>query len=413
MSELSRREFIKLAGATAAAAGLGGLSTACGGLVPGSAQKELPIFGMWPLTGALADHAPGLKAGMTLALEEFGNKILDRPIKYIERDDETKADVGVRRLEETIESDNVKFLIGPWSSGVAVATADVVKRRKVVNIVSVGTEEISGARCNRYAFQWAAQAYTAIDTDLQHFMRLNPNNKKWYLLIADYAFGHTMEKYVKLLAPKYGIEIVGTDRHPLDEKEMSGYATKAINSGANCVCMANFGLTAVQAQRTLFNFGFTPKNPVIWTWSVLVEEMTNLQQEMCENLWIGTSFYYTIDTPIAKAFVQKYRERYKQPPGYAGGAAYGMTRILLRAIEKAKSTEPADVVKAMEGWEVDDLVGPMKIDAKTHQMWRPYFFVKCKKKAEMKDQYDYGDVVGTGNVQTPDDVMQCKSIGEL
>ena len=44
-----------------------------------------------------------------------------------------------------------------------------------------------------------------------------------------------------------------------------------------------------------------------------------------------------------------------------------MTRLLLAGFDKAKSAEVQDVIKALEGIEVNDIVGRMRMDAATHQ----------------------------------------------
>ena len=70
--------------------------------------------------------------------------------------------------------------------------------------------------------------------------------------------GH-LQKYVESLAPKYGLEVVGVDRHPLGHREYSTFITKAMSKNPDAVYMINFGLDAISAVRQLNNFGFTPK----------------------------------------------------------------------------------------------------------------------------------------------------------
>ena len=146
---------------------------------------------------------------------------------------------------------------------------------------------------------------------------------------------------------------------------------------------------------------------------VLVEELIQLAPEIRENMWVGSNFYYTADTPVAREFVKKYTAQYSNPPGYAPSAAYGMTRLVLAGMDKAKSTDHVDVIKALEGLEVDDLVGKMRIDAKTHQTLRPYFFMRCKAKAAMKTAMDFSDIVATGSTPLPAEYAACKDIGTL
>ena len=319
----------------------------------------------------------------------------------------------------------------------ALAVSEVAKRKKTFHYLSGGTEDISGARCHRYSFQWAASPYTASKTVVDNFMKANPKAKRWHLLVADYAFGWSVEKYVKEVGKTHGIEFVVADyafgwsvekyvkevgkthgiefvvadRHPLGEREFSNYVQKAAANRPDAVAMINFGLDAVSGAREIFNFGLTPKVPLIMTWSSGVEELVQLTPEIRENIWVGSNFYYTADTPVAKNFVKNYQAKFGNPPGYAPSAAYGMTRIMLAGFDKAKSVEVRDVVTALEGIEVDDLVGRMRVDPKTHQTLRPYFFMRCKPKSAMKHPTDFADIIATGDTPLPAEYAACKDLG--
>src|SRR6266478_3641566 len=334
MGDLKRRDILKIGALAAAGTGLGFPA------ILRAQSKEIVILGLWDQTGAFADVGPLNDRGMRMALEERGMKVLGRPIRYITRDGGTQAGTSTRRTEEAVDAEGAKFVIGPWSSGVALAVSEVAKRKKVVHLFSGGTEDISGSRCHRYSFQWAANR-------------------------------------------------------------------------PDVVAMINFGGDAVAGAREIFNFGLTPKIPLIMTWSSGVEELVQLAPEIRENLWVGTNFYYTVDTPAAKAFVREYQGKFKLPPGYAPSAAYSMTRMLLAGFDKAKSDDVQAVVKSLEGLEMNDIVGPMRVDGATHQTLRPYFFLRCKPKAAMKHELDFADVVATGDAPLPKESAACKDIGSF
>jgi branched-chain amino acid transport system substrate-binding protein len=402
MSNSKRRKILKL-GAATAALGFPAIIRA--------QPKEIVMLGIWPATGAFADVGPILDRGMKMALDERNMRILGRPIRYIVRDSATQAGAATRRVEEAVDGEGAKFVIGPWSSGVALAVSEVAKRKKVFHIFSGGTEDISGARCHRYSFQWAASPYTAAKTVVDNFMKANPKAKRWHLLVADYAFGWSVEKYIKEVGKIHGLEFVGADRHPLGEREFSNYVQKAAANKPDVVVMINFGGDAVAGAREIFNFGLTPKVPLIMSWSSGVEELVQLAPEIRENIWVGSNFYYTADTPVAKEFVKSYQGKFGSPPGYAPSAAYSMTRLTLAAMDKSKTGEVQDVVKAMEGIEVNDLLGRMRVDPATHQTIRPYFFMRCKPKSAMKHPMDFADIIATGDAPLPKEYAACKDIG--
>jgi branched-chain amino acid transport system substrate-binding protein len=408
MKTATRRHFLTTTGALAAT---GLLSFPARGTAQG---KEIVMLGIWPFTGPFADVGPLLDRGMRLAIDEWGSKVIGRPIKYITRDDETKASSATRRMEEAIDSEGVKVVIGPWSSGVALACTEVAKRRKVFYYFSGGTEEIAGKRCHRYGFNWAASPYTAMHVVVDNYMKLNPGHKKWYLFVSDYAFGWSVEKYTREAGGRLGLEFVGADRMPLGTREYSGFVSKAAAAKPDVLCLLNAGQDVIVSIREAHNFGLAPKVAIINSWGVGTEDFLQLDAKTRENMWVGTNAYYGANTPVAKRMAEMYQAKYNAPPGYAPCAAYGMTRLTLRAIEKANSAEPADIVRALEGWETQDWPGRVWVNPKTHQTVRDYFLLRCKKPDQMKNQFDFADIVAVSNQPLmPDSLNECKDIGSL
>jgi ABC-type branched-subunit amino acid transport system substrate-binding protein len=85
MEQLTRRQVMSLGAAAATAATIG---------VPAFLRAQsnpVVMLGIWPFTGGLADSGPHLHNGMQMAIDEWDGEVIGRPIKYITRDDETKA----------------------------------------------------------------------------------------------------------------------------------------------------------------------------------------------------------------------------------------------------------------------------------------------------------------------------------
>lgn len=406
-SRMNRRGFLKVSG--------GAFLCLAGGDMLGHshftwAADEIPILGIFPITGPYAEHGILQMKAMQLAIDHNGGKVLGKPIKFVQRDEEGKAGVAVRRCQEAIATDMVKAMVGPGSSGSALGVADVAKHSKVVHFFAGATEEISGKRCHPYAFQWAASPYQVSKVLIDKFLKENPNRKRWYTLCVDYVFGHTVRKYLEMVGKDYGIEFVGNDNHPFGEREFGQYMTKIMAKEPDVLCITNFGQDAIGAVREAYNYGVKKKTKIIMTWSTGLEEFRQLTPEMREDVYAGTNFYYDVAAPLGKKFVEDYWKIAGEPPGYAPASSYSMTRIILLAMERAKSAEPEAVAKVMEGFEFDCILGKMKIRSEDHQTIRPYFFLKCKKKSEMKHPFDFADIIAIGSDPMPLSMSECKGI---
>jgi branched-chain amino acid transport system substrate-binding protein len=55
-------------------------------------------------------------------------------------------------------------------------------------------------------------------------------------------------------------------------------------------------------------------------------------------------------------------------------------------------------------------LGKLKIRAEDHQAIRPYFLLKCKKKADMKHPLDFAEIIATDNTPLPLSESECPGI---
>jgi len=201
---------------------------------------------------------------------------------------------------------------------------------------------------------------------------------------------------------------------PLGTREYSGFVSKAAAAKPDVLCLLNAGQDVIVSIREAHNFGLAPKVTLLNSWGVGTEDFMQLDAKTRENFWVGTNAYYGASTPVAKKMAEMYQAKYNAPPGYAPCAAYGMARLTLRAIEKANSAEPGDIIRALENWETQDWPGKVWVNPKTHQTVRDFFLLRCKKPDQMKHQFDFADIVAvSGDPRMPDTLNECKDIGQL
>ena len=93
---------------------------------------------------------------------------------------------------------------------------------------------------------------------------------------------------------------------------------------------------------------------------------------------VGSSRYtFTYDSPENKKFVSRFQAELKEVPDTFDGEQYQALQVLFRAIEKAKSTDTAALVKAMEGLEVTSVKGRIVMRECDHQASQQGFVVKA------------------------------------
>ncbi|WP_457093898.1 ABC transporter substrate-binding protein [Microvirga sp. P5_D2] len=402
-SGFSRRRVLQGAGALA---GLGSIPLI--GRSAFAAQGKASVLGIVPLTGPYAADGERIQRGQQLAVEDFKASATGLDINYISRDSAGDAGTATRRVSEAIERENVVAIAGPWADDVAAALTEIAKRQKRVHFWSGGP-----LPCHRYYFNWAPPYYTGVESTMKYVAQKNPNAKRWYMLTSDYSFGWTLEELEKRFAGPMGIEFVGSKRHVLGEREFSPYMAEIAAARPDVLVLNNFGLDTAQALRAAHSFGLTQQAKILVPWGSGIEDYLRLDPSITQGVVIGSAYYYTIDNPMAQNFAKRYIERYQEPPGYPAGSGYAVMQLILQGLAKAQGTQSADLVKALEGLELDTVVGRTRIDADTHQAFRPFFVTEGKTPAEVKDKFDVARIVSTHEPNVPADALDCKNIGEL
>lgn len=382
-NRISRRDVLK--STVAAGLGVGSLAgVASMSSIASAATDPIRVLGLLDLTGAYSADGALLLKGQQMAIDEWHGTIIGRPLEYLVRDGETDPGVSMRRVSDAIERENVNIIIGAWLDNIANAVNEVAKTKKRIYYWSGGPVEF-----HKYLFLWSPSYWTAVKADIDYVMKKNPKLKRWYMLSPDYAFGTTLETLEQSIGKEFhGLEFVGSAKHVAGEREFSRYMADIADKKPDGIFINGWGLDFAAAMRELANFGLNKQMQVVMPWGSGVDDYLRLTPEITEGVVIGTSFYYTVDTPIAKDLTIRFKEKFGEPPGYPSGSIYDQTRIMLQAVERAGTDDPDALVTALEGWEFEGLLGSCRIDPKTHRTSRPFFVTEGKPSSDITDKFD-------------------------
>src|SRR2546423_2422378 len=128
---------------------------ALAGLAFGQA-KEIRIAHVYDKTGPLEAYAKQTHNGLMLGFSYATGgrmEVLGRKIVVIEKDSQTKPDVGKAQLAAAYGDDKADLAIGPTSSGVALAMLPVAEEAKRILLVEPAVaDQVTGANLNRSIF---------------------------------------------------------------------------------------------------------------------------------------------------------------------------------------------------------------------------------------------------------------------
>src|SRR5262245_43399593 len=162
--------------------------------------KPYKIGSEQPLSGAGAAGGKTALVGLQMAVDRINKSggINGRPVEVIAVDDESKPDVGRRKVEKLLVEDKVDAHVGGFLSNICLACMPVFEENKVLNMISVCLDTtLTTTKCNKYSFR----PYDYAPSQAVAFAPwLIKQGKRWHIAYADYSWGQsTRDAYVQEL----------------------------------------------------------------------------------------------------------------------------------------------------------------------------------------------------------------------
>lgn len=359
------------------------------------AQSDVIKIGhLTPRTGFLGQVGDYGFKGATLAVDEVNaaGGVLGRKIEMI-AEDSVKPDVAVTKAQKLIERDKVSCLIGEISSASALAIAEQALRYKTIFVnTGANSDALRGANCNKFMFH-VEGSNTMYTKTIGTWLRTNNQikGKKWYFLVADYAFGHDLYKVSSRFIEQNGGANIGNDKIPTNTPDYSPYILKIRQAKPDVVysCLAGVDLTTFLKQYREYNLPFRVTGGAMDTvlfWGAGQDAISGSWQ----SLW-----YHGLKNSSSVAFTKRFTEKFSIPPENQAWGDYVAVRIMLQSIAETKAIGGIKVVEHLEkGASFDVLKSrPGVFRAWDHQLLQEMYVVTVKDKAKIKDKWDIFDVV--------------------
>ena len=396
---MDRRRFLEVLGLTGAAglgvATLGGCGAATKGSGGGSDKSAVKLAGVDPLSGPYAQPGIDTDKVSKLTTEHLGSAG-DFKLSYLSLDTQGEVDQARRVVTDAMNSKGVKFFFGVASSAVGLAVSDVVHKNGGLFFTSVGADEVTGTQCNSSTFRWSVPTYGAVRETVAPMLQDDPSLKKWYAITPNYVFGQSLLKNAKEVLAEHGADLVGNSFHSLDETQFSSYISNAVATQPDVLLLLNFSSQNTSAIKQAVSFGVKSKMKILSVWASGLEQFAAIGPKTMEGLYFGCQYWHEIDTPANKEFVKLVQDKLGQPPNYPMATGYVEAKLIAEGIEKAGSADPAKVAEALAGYEYKGLTGPEKIRKDNHQVEKKYYLLRGRSKAQMKDKYDYVEILSSG-----------------
>ncbi len=325
------------------------------GFAQAQSKEPIKIGVVSPVSGNYGDHGLLERAGMEMALEEYGGKILGRPVSLIVADDETNPDVAARRARRLVEVDGVKFLMGGVSTSTALSVGAVAEEKKVLYIATnQNGDQVTGESARHYVFRTPPDMAMLVRAGAKY--TADNLGKKWFFLTHDYSWGHSGTKWARNMLTKVGAKEIGEIKVPMGNRDFSSQLLTIRNSGADVLVITLAGFDNVALLKQMNELKIYDKMKVWYTLMDLVDlfvvPVEDRQAYICAETYFKAS-------PAMEKLNEKYMKKYPKlaSPILDTGTYNGWLSIkmLMEAIKKAGTADDVEkVICAMEGLTIKD-----------------------------------------------------------
>lgn len=325
--------------------------------------------------------AGGVLGGAQFQLETFDSKSSPQ-----------EALISLKQMTDQ----GIRYFFMGNGSNVAIALSDAVSKHNSRNpdqsvlFLNYGAVDpsLTNDKCSFWHFRFDA------DTDMKmqaltSYMAKQKAIKKVYLINQDYAFGQGVSKAARaMLAQKRpDIEIVGDDLHPVGKvKDFAPYVSKIKASGADSIITGNWGNDLSLLVKAVKETGL--KADLYTYYSGIVGGPTAIGQAG-EDIRQVSMWHTNYGGKESDALTEAYRKRFPDvKDDFFFLSLKNGVEMLAKAMNQAKSTDPENVAKALEGMKFHSITGEVEMRADNHELIQPLFISSFVKVGAKGVKYD-------------------------
>ncbi|MBN9082970.1 MAG: ABC transporter permease [Rhizobiales bacterium 62-17] len=344
------------------------------------------------MTGPSASaNGPGSAAAAQMAIDDFGGKVLGKPIALITGDTQNKPDIGAGIARRWYDTEQVDLILDVPVSAVGLAVQNIANDKKKLFIThATGTADFHGKFCSPYAIQWVFDTHALAVGTAQEVVKRGGDS--WFFITDDYAFGHSLERDASEVIVKNGGKVLGSVRPPFATSDPSSFILQAQASKAKIIGIAGGPPNNINEIKAASEFGVFQGGQSLAGLLVLITDVHALGLQAAQGLLLTTSFYWDMDDKT-REWSKRYFAKMKQMPTMWQAGVYSATMHYLNAVKATGSDEALKVTAKMRETPIEDAFarnGKLRAD---NLMVHDLVLVQVKSPAESKYPWDYYKVL--------------------
>lgn len=331
---------------------LGILSSVIAGCTDTGA-KEIKIGAVYELTGGTATFGTSAINGAKLAVKEINAKggVLGKQIQLVVADNKGEPSESSNAMTKVITQDKVVAVTGFTTSSNAIAGSSVSEANQIPFVTAAATnpkvtvdERTGKVKENTFRvcfidpFQGTVGANFALNSLKVKNVAIMVDNS------SDYSKG--LASFFKAALTKGGGAIIAEEAYLQKDQDFKTILTKLKTQNPDMIYVPGYYEEVGKIVKQARELGITV--PFVGGDGWDSPKLTEIGGPAALNNTYFTNHYSVEDTsPASKAFVEAYNKEYGQMPDAMAVLGYDAAYVLVDAIKRANSAEPAKIREAL------------------------------------------------------------------
>lgn len=339
------------------------------------AQQPIRIGASLSETGSYARLGQTALRGYQLCIKQVDEKggLVGRPVEFVFEDDKSQAATAAKIYEKLIAQDKVDALLGPYSSPITEAVANVNEKHRVAMVAGNAATTSIFKKGRRFIYMVFSPAEVYLEGLID--IAAKRGLKTVAIVYEDTLFPRATAKGTADLAKQRGLQVVLTEAYPKGTTDFTAVVDKIRGARPDVVAAATYFNDAVALTRALKKADVSPKmfgvtvggdlpkfHETLGKDAEYVYGSSQWEEELV-TLRAGGLIPIARQYPGAKEFVESYRKEFPEADlSYQTAAAYGACQILTEAIRRAGSLDAERIRDAVLKLDTHTIFGAFRVD---------------------------------------------------
>jgi branched-chain amino acid transport system substrate-binding protein len=329
-----------------------------------AADQVVKIGHVAPLTGGIAHLGKDNENGARLAVEEINAKGLtiggQKITLQLDAQDDAADPRTATQVAQKLVDDKVVAIVGHLNSGTTIPASKIYSDAGIVQISPSATNPA-------YTQQGFKTTYRVVATDAQQGPALaNYAQSKGYKSVAvvddSTAYGQGLANEFEKKAKALGLKVLSHDATNDKAVDFRAILTKIKGENPDVIMYGGMDATGGPFAKQAKQLGLRAK--VLAGDGVCTEQLSDLAGDASSNVVCSQAGAALEKMPGGSEFEAKYQKRFGQPIQIYSPFTYDAVYIIVDAMKRANSTDPAKILAAMPTTDYKGVIGETVFDSK-------------------------------------------------